>query len=70
MFLWTIWGVIISIGKLIFHGNIHLGEALVLKRTSCSVGNFAAQFLNVVFKSEELANRYSTGSSSTMFQPG
>ena len=42
-------------------GGQFMGEALVLKRTSCSVGNFAAKFLNVVFKSEELANRNCTG---------
>ena len=34
-------------------GEKFLGEALLLKRSSCSVGNFAAKFLSVVFKPEE-----------------
>ena len=38
-----------------------MGEALLLKQSSCSVGNFAAKFLNVIFKPEELANRNCTG---------
>lgn len=38
-----------------------MGEVLVLKRVSCSVGNFVAKFLNVVFKSEELVNRNCIG---------
>ena len=42
-------------------GEKFMGEALLLKRSSCSVGNFAAKFLNVIFKPEELANRNCTG---------
>ena len=42
-------------------GEQFMGEALVIKRTSCSVGNFAAKFLSVVFKPEELVNRNCTG---------
>ena len=38
-----------------------MGEALLLKRSSCSVGNFAAKFLNVIFTPEELVNRNCTG---------
>ena len=41
--------------------KIFMGEALLLKRTSCSVGNFAAKFLSVIFKPEELINRNCTG---------
>ena len=52
-------------------GGQFMGEALVLKRTSCSVGNFAAKFLNVVFKSEELVNRNCTGTRGKMaLDPG
>ena len=47
-------------------GGQFMGEALVLKRASCSVGNFAAKFLNVVFKSEELVNRNCTGTRGKM----
>lgn len=42
-------------------GEQFMGEALAIKRTSCSVGNFAAKFLSVVFKPEELVNRNCTG---------
>ena len=57
------------IGKLIkFHGTrrwgqdkIFMGEALLLKRTSCSVGNVAAKFLSIIFKAEELINHNCTG---------
>ena len=38
-----------------------MGEALLLKQSSCSVGNFAAKFLNVIFTPEELVNRNCTG---------
>ena len=41
--------------------KIFMGEALVLKRSSCSVGNFAAKFLSVIFKPDELINRNCTG---------
>ena len=41
--------------------KIFMGEALVLKRSSCSVGNFAAKFLSVISKPEELINRNCTG---------
>lgn len=41
--------------------KIFMGEALLLKRSSCSVGNFAAKFLSVIFKPEELINRNCTG---------
>lgn len=41
--------------------KLFMGEALVLKRSSCSVGNFAAKFLSVIFKPEELINRNCTG---------
>ena len=52
-------------------GGQFMGEALVLKRASCSVGNFAAKFLNVVFKSEELVNRNCTGTRGKMaLDPG
>ena len=42
-------------------GEKFMGEALLLKRSSCSVGNFAAKFLNVIFTPEELVNRNCTG---------
>lgn len=42
-------------------GEQFMGEALAIKRTSCSVGNFAAKFLSVVFKPEELVNRNCAG---------
>ena len=52
-------------------GGQFMGEALVLKRASCSVGNFAAKFLNVVFKPEELVNRNCTGTRGKMaLDPG
>ena len=52
-------------------GGQFMGEALVLKRASCSVGNFAAKFLNVVFKSEELVNCNCTGTRGKMaLDPG
>ena len=38
-----------------------MGEELLLKRSSCSVGNFAAKLLNVIFKPEELINHNCTG---------
>lgn len=41
--------------------KLFMGEALVLKRSSCSVGNFATKFLSVIFKPEELINRNCTG---------
>ena len=41
--------------------KIFMGEALLLKRSSCSVGNFAAKLLSVIFKPEELINRNCTG---------
>ena len=37
------------------------GEVLLLKRSSCSVGNFAAKLLSVIFKPEELINHNCTG---------
>ena len=52
-------------------GGQFMGEALVLKCASCSVGNFAAKFLNVVFKPEELVNRNCTGTRGKMaLDPG
>lgn len=42
-------------------GEKFMGEALLLKRSSCSVGNFAAKFLNVISTPEELVNRNCTG---------
>ena len=52
-------------------GRQFIGEALVLKRTSCSIGNFTAKFLNVVFKWEELVNRNCTGTRGKMaLDPG
>ena len=42
-------------------GEKFMGEALVLKHSNCSVGNFAAKFLSVIFKPEELINRNCTG---------
>jgi len=47
-----------SLGK---EDKIFMGDALVLKRSSCSVGNFAAKFLSVIFKPSELINRNCTG---------
>ena len=47
-------------------GGQFMGEALVLKRASCSVGNFAVKFLNVVFQPEELVNRNCTGTRGKM----
>ena len=47
-----------SLGK---EDKIFMGDALVLKRSSCSVGNFAAKFLSVIFKLEELINSNCTG---------
>lgn len=41
--------------------KIYMGQALLLKRSSCSVGNFAAKFLSIIFKPEELINRNCTG---------
>ena len=47
-----------SLGK---EDKIFMGDALVLKRSSCSLGNFAAKFLSVIFKPSELINRNCTG---------
>ena len=41
--------------------KIFMGEALLLKCSSCSVGNFATEFLSVIFKPEEFINLYCTG---------
>ena len=41
--------------------KIFMGEALLLKRSSCSVGKFAAKLLSVIFKPKELINRNCTG---------
>ena len=38
-----------------------MGEALAVKCNSCSVGNFAMKFINVILKPEELAGRNCTG---------
>ena len=38
-----------------------MGEVLALKRNSCSVGNFAAKIINIIFKPEELAGHNCTG---------
>lgn len=42
-------------------GEQFMGEALLLKRSSCSVGNFAAKFKSIIFKPGELVNRNCTG---------
>ena len=48
-----------------------MGEALVLKCVSCSVGNFVTKLLSVVFKSEELDNHNCTGTGGKMaLSPG
>ena len=39
----------------------YMETALLLKRSSCSVGNFAAKFLMVIFRPEELVNKNCTG---------
>ena len=52
-------------------GGKFMGEALVLKRASCSVGNFATKLSIVVFKSEELDNHNCTGTGGKMaLDPG
>lgn len=41
--------------------DIFMGQALILKYSSCIVGNFTAKFLSVIFKPEELINHNCTG---------